>query len=62
MMDDAGITKDSKIIIYDVNDSDAEYVYNWLKDQGYSEDNMKVFNGTDLINSGKAKVVKYKTI
>lgn len=60
MMDDAGITKDSKIIIYDVNDSDAEYVYNWLKDQGYSEDNMKVFNGTDLINSGKAKVVKYK--
>lgn len=33
MMEDAGITKDSKIIIYDVNDSDAEYVYNWLKDQ-----------------------------
>lgn len=60
MMDDAGITKDSKIIIYDVNDSDAEYVYNWLKDQGYSADNMKTFNGTDLINSGKAKVVKYK--
>ena len=60
MMDDAGITKNSKIIIYDVNDSDAEYVYNWLKGQGYSEENMKVFNGTDLINSGKAKVVKYK--
>ena len=60
MMGDAGITKDSKIIIYDVNDSDAEYVYNWLKDQGYSADNMKTFNGTDLINSGKAKVVKYK--
>lgn len=60
MMDDAGITKDSKIIVYDVNDSDAEYVYNWLKDQGYSADNMKVFNGTELINSGKAKVVKYK--
>lgn len=60
MMDDAGITKDSKIIIYDTNDSDAEYVYNWLKDQGYSADNMKVFNGTELINSGKAKIVKYK--
>lgn len=60
MMEDAGITKDSKIIIYDVNDSDAEYVYNWLKDQGYSADNMKTFNGTALINSGKAKVVKYK--
>lgn len=60
MMDDAGITKNSKIIIYDVNDSDAEYVYNWLKGQGYSADNMKTFNGTDLINSGKAKVVKYK--
>lgn len=60
MMDDAGITKDSKIIIYDVNDSDAEYVYNWLKNQGYSTDNMKVFNGTELINSGKSKVVKYK--
>ena len=60
MTDDAGITKDSKIIIYDVNDSDAEYVYNWLKGQGYSAENMKTFNGTDLINSGKAKVVKYK--
>ena len=36
MMDDAGITKNSKIIIYDVNDSDAEYVYNWLKGQGLS--------------------------
>ncbi len=60
MISDAGITKNSKIIIYDVNDSDAEYVYNWLKDKGYSADNMKIFNATSMINSGKYKVEKYK--
>lgn len=60
MIGDAGITKDSKIIIYDVNDSDAEYVYQWLVKKGYSADNMKIFNATSMINSGKYKVEKYK--
>lgn len=60
MISDAGITKDSQIIIYDTNDSDAIYVYKWLKEKGYSTDNMKIYNAASLINSGKAKVVKYK--
>ncbi len=60
MISDAGLTKNSQIIIYDTNNSDAKYVYNWLKDKGYSADNMKIYNATSLINNGKAKVVKYK--
>lgn len=60
MIGDAGITKDSKIIIYDVNDSDADYVFQWLVQKGYSADNMKIFNATSMINSGKYKVEKYK--
>lgn len=60
MIGDAGITKDSKIIIYDTNDSDADYVFQWLLEKGYSADNMKIINATSMINSGKYKVEKYK--
>lgn len=58
---DAGLTTDKKVIIYDTNDTDAKTVADALvKDHGFSADNITTYNATKLINSGKAKVVKYK--
>lgn len=57
---EAGLDSSKSVIVYDTNDEDAAVVARYLVEKkGYAADKVKIYNAASLINSGKAKVVKY---
>ena len=57
-IDDSGITTESKIVVYDTNNKDADAVAKYLIEKGYK--NTKKYNASAEINADGAKLVSYK--